>query len=68
MKNRILYILTFLAMALWAVSCDDLSTDVDPTVSDGKIVLHFQTPEVAVKGTIEDNACESYMSHLDVLV
>ena len=54
--------------AFWTVSCVDLSEDVDPTMEDGAIVLHFQTPGVAVKGTIEDNACESYMSHLDVLI
>ena len=68
MKNRILYILSLLMTAFWTVSCVDLSEDVDPTVEDGAIVLHFQTPGVAVKGTIEDNACESYMSHLDVLI
>ena len=37
-------------------------------MEDGAIVLHFCTPGVAVKGTIEDNECESYMSHLDVLI
>ena len=68
MKNRILYILSLLMTTFWAVSCIDLSEDVDPTVEDGAIVLHFKTPGVAVKGTIEDNACESYMSHLDVLI
>ena len=68
MKNRILYILSLLMTALWTVSCTDLSEDMDMTVDDGAIVLHFQTPEVSVKGTIEDNTCESYMSHLDVLV
>lgn len=68
MKNRILYILSLLMTAFWMVSCVDLSEDVDPAVEDGAIVLHFQTPGVAVKGTIEDNACESYMSHLDVLI
>ena len=68
MKNRILYILSLLMTTFWAVSCIDLSEDVDPTVEDGAIVLHFHTHGVAVKGTIEDNACESYMSHLDVLI
>lgn len=68
MKNRILYILSLLMTTFWAVSCIDLSEDVDPTVEDGAIVLHFRTPGVAVKGTIEDNECESYMSHLDVLI
>ena len=68
MNNRILYILSLLMTAFWTVSCVDLSEDVDPTVEDGAIVLHFCTPGVAVKGTIEDNECESYMSHLDVLI
>ena len=68
MKNRILYIISLLMAALWAVSCAYVLEDMDTTADDGSIVLHFQTPGVAVKGTIEDNACESYMSHLDVLV
>lgn len=54
--------------ALGAVSCAYVLEDMDTTADDGSIVLHFQTPGVAVKGTIEDNACESYMSHLDVLI
>ena len=54
--------------ALWAVSCAYVLEDMDTTADDGSIVIHFQTPGVAVKGTIEDNACESYMSHLDVLI
>ena len=68
MKIRILYILSLVMMALAAASCSDLSEDVDQTVEDGSIVLHFHTPGVAVKGTIADNECESYMSHLDVLI
>ena len=68
MKNRILYIISLLMAALWAVSCAYVLEDMDTTADDGSIVLHFQTPGVSVKGTIEDNACESYMSHLDVLI
>ena len=68
MKNRILYIISLLMAALWAVSCAYVLEDMDTTADDGSIVLHFQTPDIAVKGTIADNACESYMSHLDVLV
>ncbi|MBR4298782.1 MAG: hypothetical protein IKT59_03615 [Bacteroidales bacterium] len=68
MKNRILYIISLLMAALWAVSCAYVLEDMDTTADDGSIVIHFQTPGVAVKGTIEDNACESYMSHLDVLI
>ena len=68
MKNRILNILLLLMTMLPAVSCDILFDDISTTPNEGAIVLHFQTPDVAVKGTIEDNACESYMSHLDVLI
>ena len=68
MKNRILNILLLLMTVLPAVSCDILFDDISTTPNEGAIVLHFRTPDVAVKGTIEDNACESYMSHLDVLI
>ena len=68
MKNRILNILLLLMTVLPAVSCDILFDDISTTPNEGAIVLHFCTPDVAVKGTIEDNACESYMSHLDVLI
>lgn len=68
MKNRILNILLLLMTVLPVVSCDILFDDISTTPNEGAIVLHFHTPDVAVKGTIEDNACESYMSHLDVLI
>jgi energy-coupling factor transport system ATP-binding protein len=45
-----------------------MSDEIDVTGQGEGIVLHFRTPDVAVKGTIADNACESYMSHLDVLI
>ena len=68
MKNQILNILLLMMTVLSAVSCDILFDDISTTPNEGSIVLHFRTPDVAVKGTIEDNACESYMSHLDVLI
>ncbi|MEE0234581.1 MAG: hypothetical protein UD961_00295 [Bacteroidales bacterium] len=68
MKNQILNILLLMMTVLSAVSCDILFDDISTTPNEGAIVLHFRTPDVAVKGTIEDNACESYMSHLDVLI
>lgn len=68
MKNRILNILLLLMTVLPAVSCDILFDDISTTPNEGAIILHFRTPDVAVKGTVEDNACESYMSHLDVLI
>ena len=66
--KNILYLLILILVSLTAVSCDDLSLDLDDEGYEGNIVLHFRTPEVAVKGTIEDNECESYMSHLDVII
>ncbi len=66
MKNRILYIISLLMMQLIAVSCADMAEEM--IGQRGEIVLHFYTPGVAVKGTVEDNECESYMSHLDVLI
>ena len=68
MKKQILYIISLLMMSLAAASCAGVFDDADLSDDSGRIVLHFQTPGVAVKGTIEDNACESYMSHLDVLI
>ena len=60
--------LLLLMTVLSVVSCDILFDDISATQNEGTIVLHFRTPDVAVKGTVEDNACESYMSHLDVLI
>ena len=68
MKNLKLYILSLLMVSLAAVSCTDLSEDMDTSAHDDAIVLHFSTPDVAVKGTVADNECESYMSHLDVVI
>lgn len=60
--------LLLLMTVLSVVSCDILFDDISTTQNEGTIVLHFRTPDVAVKGTVEDNACESYMGHLDVLI
>ena len=53
---------------LAAVSCSDLTDDMGGAGQDGAIVLHFSTPGVDVKGSVEDNEFESYMSHLDVII
>ena len=68
MKNLKLYIFLLLTVLLSAAACTVLSDETDMTAQGGAIVLHFRTPDVAVKGTMADNACESYMSHLDVLI
>ena len=53
---------------LGAVSCIDLTDDMGGAKQNGAIVLHFSTPGVDVKGSVEDNEFESYMSHLDVII
>ena len=68
MKNKILYIFSLLMISLAVSSCDGVFDDVVLSGDEEGLVLHFQTPDVAVKGTVADNACESYMSHLDVLI
>lgn len=68
MNKWISYILSLMVVSLSAISCSKLPDNMGMDERDGEIVLHFRTPDVAVKGTIADNACESYMSHLDVLV
>lgn len=69
MMNKLkLYILSLLMLSLAAVSCVDLSGDDIIPGQGSDIVLHFSTPDVSVKGTVADNACESYMSHLDVVI
>lgn len=68
MKKQILYILSLLMMSLAAASCSVVFDDVEHSGDEGSIVLYFNTSDVAVKGQVEDNACESYMSHLDVLI
>ena len=55
-------------VSLAAVSCVDLSGDDIIPGQGSDIVLHFSTPDVSVKGTVADNACESYMSHLDIVI
>ena len=68
MKNRILYILSLITVLLSAPSCADISEQLDITGRDGVVTLHFRSSDVAVKGTVADNDCESYMSHLDVVI
>ena len=62
------YIYAFMLILLGAVSCTDLTDDMGGTEQDGAIVLHFSTPGVDVKGSVEDNEFESCMSHLDVII
>ena len=68
MKNKIQDLLSLLMMSLAMASCTAVLDDAVLSGKDEAIVLHFRTPDVNVKGTVADNACESYMSHLDVLI
>ena len=68
MMNLKHYTLTLMMGLLAAVSCTDISENLDISVQDEAVVLHFSTPDVSVKGTVADNACESNMSHLDIVI
>lgn len=65
MKNRILYIYVLLMTLFSAVSCIVMDDD---SAYDGAVVISFATPEVLTKGTLADNDCESFLSHLDVVI
>ena len=68
MKNKIAYILILLTMALLTPSCASVFDDTVQPGNEKGIVLYFGTSDVGVRGTVADNACESYMSHLDVII
>ena len=59
-------------MLLSAVSCTSEWDEVKTSASDGEkyITLEFKTPGVGVgtRAEVEDNACESFMSHIDVVI
>lgn len=59
-------------MLLSAVSCTSEWDEVKTGTSDGEkyITLEFKTPGVGVgtRAEVEDNACESFMSHIDVVI
>ncbi len=70
MKDRILHIITLMVILLSAVSCISDLDEIKTGTPEGKkyITLSFQTSGVATRATEEDTECESYMSHIDVLV
>lgn len=59
-------------MLLSAVSCTSEWDEVKTGALDGEkyITLEFKTPGVGVgtRAEVEDNACESFMSHIDVVI
>lgn len=72
MRDKILYIAALVAMLLSAVSCTSEWDEVNTGALDGEkyITLEFKTPGVGVgtRAEVEDNACESFMSHIDVVI
>ena len=70
MKDWILHIIALVVMLLSGVSCTSELDEVKTGTSEGDkyITLSYKTPGVATRATEEDNECESYMSHLDVVV
>ena len=72
MRDKILYIAALVAMLFSTVSCTSEWDEVKTGASDGEnyITLEFKTPGVGVgtRAEVEDNACESYMSHIDVVI
>lgn len=70
MKDKILYIVALMAMLLSDVSCvselDEVKTDIQE--GDKYITLNYKTPGITTRASEADNACESYMSHLDVVI
>ena len=68
MKDRILYIITLFAISLMVVSCATVLDDDVISGGEGYITLNFNTPGVATRGEVADNECESFMSHIDVVV
>ena len=69
MKERILYIVSLVAMSLMVLSCTaEFDDDITLSGGDEYITLKFTTPGVETRGEVADNDYESYLSHLDVVV
>lgn len=71
MKDWILHIIALFVIPLFVVSCNTAS-DEELFTPDSKnyITLEFKAPGVGVgtRAEVEDNACESFMSHIDVVI
>lgn len=69
MKDRILHIIVLFVMPLWVASCTStLDNEPNTPNRDNYIKLNFQTPGVMTRAEVEDNECESFMGHLDVVI
>ena len=68
MKYRILHIIDLFVISLMAVSCSTVFDDEPMLDGENYITINFKTPGVDTRGEVTDNECESYMSHLDVVI
>ena len=66
MRNIPIYIIIVAAL-LGLVGCQSYSDDNTNAQSDKYIKLRF-APQGQSRGTVEDNECESFLSHLDVII
>ena len=55
-------------MPLLLVSCTTPSNDYIEVEDSEYITLNFRTPGVSTRGEVADNECESFMSHIDVVI
>lgn len=66
MSKIITYILSFVTL-LGFVGCHAEVDDMPDVANDNYIKLYF-APYGDTRGTIADNECESYLSHLDIVI
>ena len=66
MRSLLTYIMLFVAL-LGMAGCESHYEDVPLTPNNDYIQIRF-APNGHTRGTIEDNECEAFMSHLDVVI
>ena len=66
MRSLLTYIILFVAL-LGIAGCESHYEDVPLTPNNDYIQIRF-APNGHTRGTIEDNECEAFMSHLDVVI
>ncbi|MBQ5738426.1 MAG: hypothetical protein IIV55_05205 [Alistipes sp.] len=66
MRSLLTYIMLFVAL-LGMAGCESHYEDVPLTPNNDYIQIRF-APNGHTRGTIDDNECEAFMSHLDVVI
>ncbi|MEE0863544.1 MAG: hypothetical protein U0L61_00235 [Alistipes sp.] len=66
MRSLLTYIMLFVAL-LGMAGCESHYEDLPLTPNNDYIQIRF-APNGHTRGTIEDNECEAFMSHLDVVI